>query len=193
MAVSQIVKAIKRSPNELLVESFCFSIMARNEPLLVQMLAKLKRARLDVQTTYPLLIATSYLDGGSTCCNILDLLCGWPRWTQYYRLKDVYTNEHGHTVLDNLMLTILKGHSSSSPDVLDESLTRDSRFMGTEVDLCGRWDADSPCCQALLQSGKSKVPLDWKHKFCHTSILAVCQCIDSLGDHGLLRGSSGLS
>ncbi|KAK5454309.1 hypothetical protein LTS15_006309 [Exophiala xenobiotica] len=192
MGVSQIVKAVKRSPNELLLESLCFSIMARNEPLVAQMLDKVKAAGLDVKTTYPLHIATSYLDGGSTCCNILDLLCGSLFARGYSRPSDVYINDHGHTVLDNLMLTILKGHSSSSPDMLDENLTRDARFAGIEVDLCGRWDADSPCFRALLQSGKTQVPSNWKHKFCHTSILAVCHCIDSLGGHGLLRESSGL-
>ncbi|KIX03560.1 uncharacterized protein Z518_07113 [Rhinocladiella mackenziei CBS 650.93] len=187
LAMSQIVKAVERSPHELLLESFSFSIMARNEPLLEQMLRKVADAGIDIKTVYPLHIATSYLDGGSACCNILDHLC-----SSLPRLNTFYTNDHGHTVLDNLMLTILKGHSNSSPDILDETLTRDSSFAGIEVDLCGRWDADSPCFRALLQSGKTKVPLSWKHKFCHTSVLAVCHCIDSLGFCGLLGRSSGL-
>lgn len=187
LAMSHIVKAVKKSPNELLSESFSFCIMARNEELLYEMLPKVKRAGIDMETVYPLHIATSYLDGGSTCCNILDRLCA-----TLPRLSTFYTNDHGHTVLDNLMMTVLKGHSSSSPDLLDGTLARDSRFAGIEVDLCGRWDADSPCFRLLLQSGKTQVPLSWKHKFCHTSITAVCHCIDSLGNRGLLGETSGL-
>ncbi|KAJ9496750.1 hypothetical protein H2202_007824 [Exophiala xenobiotica] len=191
MAMSQVVKAVKRSPNELLLESFCFSIMARNQLLVAQMLEKVKVAGLDVRSTYPLHIATSYLDGGSTCCNILELLCDRGPGPNA-SLIEFDTNDHVHTVLDNLMLTIMKGHSRSSPDILDESLTQDSRFAGIEVDLCGRWDADSLCFRAFLQSGKTQVPPNWKHKFCHTSTLAVCHCIQSLESFGLIRGSSGL-
>jgi hypothetical protein len=187
LAMSHIVKAVKQSPNELLSESFSFCIMARNEDLLEEMLNKVTRAGIDMKTVYPLHIATSYLDGGSTCCNILDRLC-----STLPRLNTFYTNDHGHTVLDNLMLTIIKGHSNSSPDLLDSTLTRDSRFAGIEVDLCGRWDADSPCFRLLLQSRRTQVPLSWKHKFCHTSILAVCHCIDSLGRRRLLSQTSGL-
>lgn len=187
LAIPQIVRAVKKSPKELILESFSFSIMARNEQLLEEMLMKVHKANIDAKPAYPLHIATSYLDGSSTCCNILDRLC-----LNLLRPRRFYTNDHGHTVLDNLMLTILKGHSNTSLDIIDESLTRESRFAGIEVDLCGRWDADSPCFRTLLQSGKTKVPLSWKHKFCHTSILAVCHCIDALGRGRLLGESSGL-
>lgn len=187
LAVSQIVKGIKRSGNELFLESFAFTIMARNVPLLNDMLNKIIDEYLDVEATHPLHLATSYLDGGSTCCLILDKLC-----LSLPRLKTHYTNDYGHTVLDNLMMTILKGHSSCSPDILDDTLPRESRFAGVELDLCGRWDADSPCFRLLLQSGKTQPPLSWKHKFCHTSILAVCHCIDTLGSCGLLGPTSGL-
>ncbi|EXJ67656.1 uncharacterized protein A1O5_09002 [Cladophialophora psammophila CBS 110553] len=186
LAMSQIVKAVKRSPNELLLESLSFSIMARNIPLLEEMLKQVNARAIDVKPVYPLHIATSYFDGGSTCCLILETLCSRLR-----RPNTFYTNDYGHTVLDNLMMTILKGHSSSSPDILDDTLTQDSRFAGIEVDLCGRWDADSPYFRVLLQSGKAQVPLKWKHKFCHTSILAVCHCIDALRACGLLGQSSG--
>ncbi|KIW64180.1 hypothetical protein PV04_09133 [Phialophora macrospora] len=189
IATSHIAKAVKRSPDELFLESFSFAIMARNQPLLEQMLSNLKPG-VEVKTVFPLHIATSYLDGASTCCNILDLLC-----SKLPRLSTFYINNYGHTVLDNLMLTILKGHSSSSLHAIDETLTQESRLAGIEVDLCGRWDADSPCFRALLQSGKTKVPLSWKHKFCHTSALAVCHCIESLSGCDLLDQfdiSSGL-
>ena len=185
---SQIIRAVKRSPEELFLESFSFSIMARNLLLVRDMLKKAGSKNIDVKSVYPLHVATSYLDGGSSCCLILDALC-----VQLPKLKTFYTNDHGHTVLDNLMLTILKGHSNTSPDILDDTLPRNSRFAGIEVDLCGRWDADSPCFRALLESGRTQAPLKWKHKFCHTSTLAVCHCIDSLGKAGLLSdGESGL-
>ncbi|OQV06695.1 hypothetical protein CLAIMM_11235 [Cladophialophora immunda] len=93
LAISQIVRAVKKSPKELILESFSFSIMARNEQLLDEMLEKVFEAGIDVKPAYPLHIATSYLDGSSTCCNILNLLCGG-----LPRLQSFYTNDHGHTM-----------------------------------------------------------------------------------------------
>ena len=52
--------------------------------------------------------------------------------------------------------------------------------MGEEVDICGRWDADSECYRELLGSGGPSIPFDWKHKFCHTSAQAICHCLDTL-------------
>jgi hypothetical protein len=85
-----------------------------------------------------------------------------------------------YTVLDNLMIAILRNHSSTLPETLDESLRGAKQFGGEDVDVCGRWDADSDCYQALLHSGSGTVPLSWKHKFCHTSAQVVCHAMISL-------------
>ncbi|KAG9228623.1 hypothetical protein BJ875DRAFT_526067, partial [Amylocarpus encephaloides] len=121
---------------------------------------------------YPCHLATTYLDGSKTCCNILDasvnnLEC----WLS------LYTNNYGHTVLDNLFITILKGHTSCTPVTVDDAFQKLRRFPGEEVDICGRWDADSECVRELFANGNASIPFEWKHMFCHTSIQAVVHCI----------------
>lgn len=192
LCIPSIVQATVKSPGELVEESFSFAIMARNQELVATTMRRARDANIDLSSTYPLHIATSYLDGGKSCCNILDqilnLFCrplGSP--------QALNRNEHQHTVLDNLILTILKGHSKTPLEMVDESLRREARFAGCEVDLCGRWDADSHCYRVLLQKGKTDIPLQWKHKFCHTSTQAVSHCILSLAAHGIpLAAPSGL-
>ena len=167
LGVSEIVQAAILSPNEMIIESFCFAVMARNFDLVVDLVGRARKEGVDLAPSYPLHIATSYLDGGTQCCNILDFLL-----QSSDRVRALYRNEQGHTVLDNLILTILQSHAQDLPGIFDQSLKREARFSGFEVDICGRWDADSPCLRALLASGKSTIPFEWKHKFCHTSVQA---------------------
>lgn len=54
-----------------------------------------------------------------------------------------HINDLGHTVLDSLMASILKSHTSRVPGVVHTTFGNDQRFAGEEVDICGRWDADS--------------------------------------------------
>ena len=65
---------------------------------------------------------------------------------------------------------------------MDAGLRGEVRFPGEEVDICGRWDADSDCFRALVSHGINSIPITWKHKFCHTSVQAVCYCIIQLSD-----------
>lgn len=88
-----------------------------------------------------------------------------------------YTNDRGHTVLDNLMIAILKGHTSCTPGQVDNAFKGQVRFSGEEVDICGRWDADSGCIRELLAKGIHRIPFQWEHKFCHTSIQTICHSI----------------
>lgn len=186
VAIPTVAKATKRSPNELLEESLVFAIIARNEELVGDILKKIINSKRDISSLHPLHLATSYLDGAKTCCNILSLLY------DVSNLKDMYINHLGHTVLDNLMITILKAHTSVSPRVVDVSLEKGTSFAGQEVDICGRWDADFPCFRSLLERGISSVPFEWKHAFCHTSIQAICHCIVSLEPFFSLNTPSGL-
>lgn len=178
IAVPQIVKATERSPDELFKDAFAFSIMSRNEILVADNLEKLYENNVDVSGLYPLHLATSYLDGARACCNIFNLLVDSNLGTKTLReFRQFLENEFGHTVLDNLMIAILKAHTSTQPCTVNKDLKDEHRFVGEEVDICGRWDADSECFRSLLAQGKSGIPLSWKHKFCHTSIQTVCHCI----------------
>jgi hypothetical protein len=162
--------------------------MARNEELVDDLIRKIRRAGIDISSLHPGHLATSYLDRAKSCCNILDLIIG------KFGLRDINVNHLGHTILDNLMIAILKAHTSVSPSTVDENLKAETLFVGEELDPCGRWDADSPCFRSLLERGRSSVPFEWKHTFCHTSVQAICHCIGRLAAtySPLLNEPSGL-
>jgi hypothetical protein len=175
MAMARIVKATRRSQKELLQESFGFSIVARNEDVFWRLLPKVAKTNLENTGIYPLHLLTSFLDGSKACCNLLDAALN--SIAQNHNVQRLFVNDHGHTVLDNLMLTILKSHTSCLPFIVDDNLAKMKRFTGEEVDICGRWDADSPCVRELFAEGQPRIPLEWKHMFCHTSAQAVCHSI----------------
>jgi hypothetical protein len=178
LSASQIVKAAQRSPDELLQEAFGFAIMARNEELLWAFLEGRNATNFDVSCLFPFHLATSYLDGAKTCCNILDLLVS--QLVGPNRIANIYINDLGHTVLDNLMIAILKAHTSCPPVTFDDRWRKVKRFAGEEVDVCGRWDADSPSIRGLLADGQPTIPFEWKHMFCHTSAQSICHSIATI-------------
>jgi hypothetical protein len=177
LSISHVAKAADKS-NELLLEALGFSIISRNIDLAVELIDKAEEAHVDVTSIYPYHLATSYLDGAETCCNLLYNLCN----NLEVNLRQNYTNGLGHTVLDNLMIAVLKSHTRTPPSLVDQALAKEPNFKGEEVDICGRWDADSECYRALLADGKSSIPFEWKHKFCHTSAQAICHCLIALDD-----------
>ena len=175
IAVNQIAGAARRSPEELAIEALGFTIMGRNVDLLVDYLEG-EVVDLDSSGLYPFHLAISYLDGAKTCCGIVDTLEVFePR-----SLRRLYLNDLGHTLLDQLMIAILKAHTSCLPSVVDVQFKKDKRFAGEEVDICGRWDADSDCIRTLLANGMAGIPFEWKHMFCHTSAQAICHCIGTV-------------
>lgn len=178
VAVPLIAKAARASPEELLVEALGFSIMGRNLDLIFQLTEQLRDYEADFAGFYPFHFATSYLDGSRTCCNVLDLLVS--ELPLSISLRQTYTNDLGHTILDNLMIAILRSHTSCVPAVVDDMWQKEKRFTGEEVDICGRWDADSDCVRSLLAHGEATIPFAWKHKFCHTSAQTICHCINTI-------------
>ena len=146
IAVPQVTKASRRSNRQFLAEACGFSIMARNLDLVSSIGAQFSPKELS--RLYPLHLATSFLDGSKSCCNIIGEVLS--SGTDYMRLE---TNRAGHTVLDSLMITILKSHTSMSAGAVDDSLRDERHFPGEEVDICGRWDADSSCFRALIATG----------------------------------------
>ncbi|PVH82759.1 hypothetical protein DL98DRAFT_619155, partial [Cadophora sp. DSE1049] len=180
ISTSHIARAVQRSPEQLLEEAFGFSIMARNTDLVIDMLETIQGKKdFTLHELYPLHLATSYLSGASTCCNLFDeIVQGMP--TGETSIRKLYTNHLSHTVLDNLMIGILKGHTSCTPRMVDEAFKREHRFAGEEVDICGRWDADSDCIRHLQACGNPTIPQSWKHMFCHTSVQTITHCIGTL-------------
>ena len=181
VAVDHIARAARSSPAELLAEALGFSIMSRNVNLVMDLLEKIEIEKPEIAGLYPFHLAATYLDGSKTCCSIFDRLVGNdPR-----SLRKLYVNELGHTLLDQLMIAILKAHTSCLPSVVDVVFKRESRFEGEDVDICGRWDADSACVRSLVVKGITHIPFEWKHMFCHTSVQAICHCIGTVFGPGL--------
>jgi hypothetical protein len=183
ISMTQVVKAAKQSPEKLVEEAFGFSIMGRNIELILDMLESNNMPDFATEGLYPLHLAASYLDGGRTCCNVFNaVVMGMP--VREASVRKLYINHLNHTVLDNLMMAILKAHTSCLPSVVDDAFKKEPQFAGEEVDICGRWDADSRCIRALQANGIPTIPFEWKHMFCHTSVQAICHCIAELfGPH----------
>ncbi|ETS76332.1 hypothetical protein PFICI_11719 [Pestalotiopsis fici W106-1] len=180
ISTTQIVEAVARSPEELRVESIGFAIMAQNVEVLSDQDWNVISRDLDLSTLHPFHLAASYLSGGKTCCNVLTFLALNLGPTSSNSIKKLYINDLGYTVLDCLMLLILKGHTSCTIAVADSQVPRSQAFVGEEIDLCGRWDADSTCVIALHREGVARAPFCWKHVFCHTSVQAICHSINAI-------------
>lgn len=174
VALPRLLQNVDLTENDLLEEGLAFSIIGRNVDLLYSLSRKIRRLKTNIEGLYPFHLATSYLSGADPCCNVV---CGLLYQPITFPIRDVYVNGRGHTVLDNLMLVIIKSHTKCVPGDVDEGTRRETRFLGDEVDICGRWDADSDEIRSLLSTGASKIPFEWKHKFCHTSAQVICHCI----------------
>ena len=179
IAVDHIARAARSSPAELLEEALGFSIMSRNVDLTKDLLEKME-CKTDIAGRYPIHLAVTYLDGSKTCCSIFNEVVRRNLDRNRLFLRKLYVNELGHTILDQLMIAILKSHTSCLPSVVDVIFKSESHFEGEDVDICGRWDADSACVRALLANGTSRIPFEWKHMFCHTSVQTICHCIGTI-------------
>lgn len=190
IAIGTVAKAVEHSPGVLFEEALGFAIMGRNPILVDELLQQWTKEKSDISSLYPFHLAITYLDGSRSCCQVFALLgtC----LDREARDKGILTNGLGHTLLDNLFITILRNHSSTPPGAVDDAFKLDRKFAGDEIDICGRWDADSDCYRTLVSLGKLTVPFEWRHKFCHTSIQAVCHCIQSINLHFSVELMSGL-
>ncbi|RSL58943.1 hypothetical protein CEP53_005960 [Fusarium sp. AF-6] len=177
LSTSSITRAVHRSQGQIEVDSWGFAIMARN----LNALKKMTPPE-GLEHIHPFHLAASYLDGAHNCCLILEKLVRGrlgDRWGGL-PLAPNYKNDLGHTVLDSLMINILRSHTSMRPGEVCHNFTKQNRFPGEEVDICGRWDADSKCIRQLYASGRCTIPFEWKHPYCHTSVQAICHSITAL-------------
>ncbi|RSM18459.1 hypothetical protein CDV31_002784 [Fusarium ambrosium] len=155
LSTSSITRAVHRSQGQIEVDSWGFAIMARNPDALEGMTPPE-----GLEHIHPFHLAASYLDGAHNCCLILGKLA--------------------EDLLDSLMINILRSHTSMKPGEVCRGFAKQNRFPGEEVDICGRWDADSRCIRQLYASGRCTIPFEWKHPYCHTSVQAVCHSIIAL-------------
>ncbi|KAK5635541.1 hypothetical protein RRF57_011253 [Xylaria bambusicola] len=172
LATSKVAIAASNSPEMLQVESIGFAIIARNVELLEDLLNEDYPRKLNLSSLFPYHLAANYLDGAEACCSMLDSLVSGLGGTNL--ISKLYVNDYGHTVLDSLMITIMKSHTMFTPSIVDERFRKTQRFTAEDVDICGRWDADSFCVRQNNAKGSPCIPKAWKHPFCHTSAQAVC-------------------
>ncbi|KAH6974421.1 hypothetical protein BKA56DRAFT_634330 [Ilyonectria sp. MPI-CAGE-AT-0026] len=154
--------------------SFRLAIMAGNNDLLHHLFDENGEAPDGINDIHPFHLAASFLDGGHTCCMTfvtLTKILG-PAYNFYYNIDNL-----GHTILDTLIVSILRSHTSLAPEAVSYGFHSPSRFPGEEKDICGRWDADHQTVRELFKQGYNRIPTKWKHPFCHTVVQAVCHSI----------------
>lgn len=180
LASEAIIASAAKSSDEALVEVIGFAIMSRNYDTLVELVEEEGYPK-SIGKIFPFHLAAKFLDGSRACCNIM--------WGLVDSLEDnnsiavIYKDNSGMTVLDTLFLSILGSHTTVTPEILGDdfaSTSKQTRFPCADIDICGRWDADSPCIRHLRASGEVNIPRSWKHMFCHTSVQAVCHCITTI-------------
>ncbi|EKJ76096.1 hypothetical protein FPSE_03728 [Fusarium pseudograminearum CS3096] len=169
-----VIQSLTKNPLALELDSWKLAIMAGNADLLYDLGKKGRtKTREEVKSIHPYHLAASFLNGGGTCCTIFDALS--TILGRSYLLQH-NINDLGHTILDSLLVSILRSHTSVQPEMVSDGFRALSRFPGEEKDICGRWDADSPEVRGLFAQGYARIPTRWKHPFCHSAVQAVCHC-----------------
>ncbi|KAM6534587.1 hypothetical protein FALCPG4_004215 [Fusarium falciforme] len=178
LAQDLIAKSLEESPSPLQLDAWKLAIMAGNQKLLSQLYKDNDRDLPEgIEGIYPLHLAATFLDGGNECCGIFTYLCA--------RISGVFAHRnnidnHGHTILDALVVSVLRSHTSIQPADVSHGFRLSNRFPGEEKDICGRWDADTPTVRELFKQGYARIPIKWKHSFCHTAVQAVCHSMIAL-------------
>ncbi|WQF82047.1 Putative Clr5 domain-containing protein [Colletotrichum destructivum] len=170
-----IAQAVSKSPKELALDSLAFAIMSGNLESVSNLLES--GCGIDIGTIHPYHLAASILDGGHTCCKVMNDLI---RLLDDHPIALNNIDSDGHTVLDSLLISILRSHTNLAPFEVSTSFNHRTRFPGEERDICGRWDADSPTVRRLHKEGHARIPQQWKHNFCHSSVQAVCHSMLSI-------------
>ncbi|KAL8366442.1 hypothetical protein RB595_004972 [Gaeumannomyces hyphopodioides] len=172
-----VSEALSKSPSQLRVEAFALAIISGNDQHLWGLLPDRQEKEFMelLAKAYPFHLAAANLRGAKGCCNTIYGLVN--HLHMELSIDRLYHNGNGHTVLDTLMVTILRSHTSTRPALVCNSFSGPERFPGEGIDICGRFDLDSPCTRRLFASGQTSVPMSWKHVFCHTSAQAICHSI----------------
>ncbi|KAF5551365.1 hypothetical protein FMEXI_3483 [Fusarium mexicanum] len=174
LAHDMITRSLEENPPALQLDAWKLAIMAGNRELLGQLRKENGRVPEGIEAIHPLHLAASFLNGGKQCCGIFTELCAMlPSAFAFYHNID----DHGHTILDALIVTVLRSHTNIQPGDVSHGFNSPNRFPGEENDICGRWDAETPTIRELFKQGYARIPTRWKHPFCHTAVQAVCHSI----------------
>ncbi|KAI0447299.1 hypothetical protein F4803DRAFT_500532 [Xylaria telfairii] len=170
------MRAIDDQPEALKRDAWRFAIMAGNWALLSE-LHSTPDVREELGSIHPFHLAASHLNGAHSCCKVfttLAMIFG-PNYAFFHNIDNF-----GHTILDALMISVLRSHTSVHPSAVSYTFRPPNRFPGEEVDICGRWDEQTPEVRQLFDQGCARIPTNWKHPFCHTSVQAICHSIISI-------------
>lgn len=177
-----IVQSLERDPEVLQLDAWKLAIMSGNIELLESLASANRGVPETINTIYPFHLAASYLDGGHTCC--MSLVALWNELDSGFAFRHNIDNL-GHTIVDALIVSILRSHTNIQPEAVSYGFHAQKRFPGEEKDICGRWDADTSSVRELFKQGSFRVPPAWKHPFCHTATQAVCHSILALFGNNL--------
>jgi hypothetical protein len=173
-----ISSSVQENPDILLVDAWRMAIMAGNSDLLWKMFDEHgEEAPDEIERIHPLHLAATYMSGATSCCLVFHELPFYlgASFAFHHNIDDM-----GHTILDTLMLTILRSHTHVKPSEVSRSFHNTARFPGEEKDICGRWDVDTPAVREMLRRGHARTPGSWKHPFCHTSAQTICHSITAV-------------
>jgi len=172
ISAESISQSLRKDPAALVLDALRMAIMAGNPDAVPQIIGESDLEAEDFFNIYPFHLAAAFLDGGNNCCATFSAfvtsICVEPRFN---------VNDLGHTILDSLMVSILRSHTTLGPEHVSKAFQPPNRYPGEEKDICGRWDADSPLVRSLFRRGNARIPTQWKHPFCHSSVQAVYHSI----------------
>ena len=111
LAQDMIVKSLEEDPSPLQLDAWKMAIMAGNGELLDQLYDDNKYTLPEgIESIHPFHLAAAFLDGGNRCCGIFATLSGIipSSFAFSYNVDDL-----GHTILDALVVTVLRSHTRS--------------------------------------------------------------------------------
>ncbi|CAH0057259.1 unnamed protein product [Clonostachys solani] len=178
ISMNTITSSVSQDPRCLEIDALKLAIIAGNRYLIQSLLTQLdERDEEDAKSIYPFHLAIAFLDGAKSCCGVFEELMDSLNSVRHR------VDNFGHSIFDSLMISILSSHTNLHPQDVSLGFREMTRFPGEEKDICGRWDTDSPIVRRLFEDGKARIPAQWKHPFCHTSVQAICHVLSRWGSH----------
>ncbi|KAI1274362.1 hypothetical protein F5Y07DRAFT_217199 [Xylaria sp. FL0933] len=175
IAQDVVVNAIMDDRRALDTDAWKLAIMAGNWELLYSLFDENDNEVPDgIEDIHPFHLAGSFLNGGRACCTVFEVLLNLLRPEYPFRHR---FDGHGHTILDTLIVSILRSHTKVDPASVSYAFRSPNRFPGEEMDICSRWSPDAQIVRDLFKDGVFRIPHSWKHPFCHTAVQAICHAI----------------